>query len=181
MDSSYRTSCRGGILAATLMLALAACSSDDGPAPPCPEVVSPRDAARIVAFSGNGRDLTDVRFETRIDGAALACEYDEDDGKQVVEAELQIAFTAEKGPASKKGTAEFTYFVAIADNQRNIVAREEFPITVSLEGNQTRGRFIETVSPTIPLKEGETGASYRVYVGFALNKEQLEYNRRNPV
>lgn len=170
-----------GVLAALVPLALIACAGDDSRPPPCPEVVAPRDAARMVAFDGGGRDLTDVRFESRIEGTGVVCEYDEDDGKRVVEAELQIAFSAEKGPASEDGTVAFSYFVAVADRERNITAREEFPLRLSLAGNQTRGRFVETVSPTIPLKEDETGASYRIYVGFALDKEQLEYNRRNPI
>jgi hypothetical protein len=181
MPAVHNPAGRRGVLAALLPLVLIACSSDDGRPLPCSEVVAPRDAARMVEFVGGGRDLTDVRFESQIEGTGLACDYAEDDGKRIVRAELQIAFSAEKGPASSDGTASFDYFVAIADDERNVTAREEFPVRLSLKGNQTRGQFVETVSPTIPLKEGETGASYRIFVGFALDEEQLEYNRRNPL
>lgn len=169
------------IAAVVLALGLAACSGDDGPAPPCPEVVSLRDAARLVEFRESGRDLTDVRFQSRIAGTGLSCDYEGEEGERTVAAEMRVAFDIEKGPASREGTGRLRYFIAIADRERNVVAREEFPLTFSLEGNQTRARVVDTVSPRIPLQAGETGASYRIYVGFALDEKQLQYNRRNPL
>lgn len=139
-----------------------------------------RDAARLVDFRGEGRDLTDTRYEVRIENTALACEIVEDDGERTVEAEMRILFAAEKGPASESDTVRFGYFVAVGDKDRNILRRREFPLALSLPGNQTRVRAVETISPTIPLRDGESGADYRVYVGFVLTPEQLEYNRRNP-
>jgi hypothetical protein len=39
---------------------------------------------------------------------------------------------------------------------------------------------VEEVQPTIPLKEGENGDWYRIYVGFMLSEQELAYNRKNP-
>jgi len=177
LPSRPRQTAHASVLA--LAVLLAACAGDDAP-PPCPEPVPLRDAARLVDFRGEGRDLTDTRHEVRIENTALACEVVEDDGERTVEAEMRILFAAEKGPASESDTVRFGYFVAIADKDRNILRRREFPLSLSLPGNQTRIRAVETISPTIPLRDGESGADYRVYVGFVLTPEQLEYNRRNP-
>ncbi len=171
---------RGRASALALAALLAACAGDDAPPPPCPDPVPLRDAAQLVDFRGDGRDLTDTRYEARIDNTALACQVAEDDGKRTVEAEMRILFAADKGPASESDTVRFRYFVAIADRDRNILRRREFPLALSLPGNRTRIQAVETISPTIPLRPGESGADYRIYVGFVLTPEQLDYNRRNP-
>lgn len=161
-------------------LVLAACAGSEPP-PPCPQALALRDAARLVQFRGSERDLTDTIFEARITDLAIACEYAESDGKRTVEAEMQVLFDAEKGPANESGTVRFRYFVAVADQDRNILQRREFPLEIGIPGNQFRVRATETLSPTIPLGANESGQDYRVYVGFVLSPEQLEYNRRNPV
>ena len=165
------------LLAATV---LSACAGDGRP-PRCPDPVVLREAGRLVEFRDAGRDLTDVRFEAQILDVALGCEIEEDDGKRTVEAELQLLFQAEKGPANDSGEARFTYFVAVADRSDNVLARQTFDLTMPLRGNQTQARGTDVLEPTIPLKEGDTGASYVVYVGFDLTRDQLEYNRRNPL
>lgn len=135
----------------------------------------------MVDFQGQERDLTDVRFEARIVDVALGCEIDEDDGKRTVEAELQILFEAEKGPSNSNDQAQFSYVVGIADQQDTVVTRQRFPITLEIPGNQTQVRAADVVRPRIPLKEGQTGASYVIYVALDLTRDQLEYNRQNPL
>lgn len=156
---------------------LAACSGDDVPPPPCPPVNAVTDAGRMVAFRGEGRDLTDVRFEARIADLAMTCDYEPDD--EEIEAELRVVFAAERGPANTTQRARFRYFVAVATRDQQILAREEFDVTIPLEGNRTRAGVAEVLTPRIPLTEGRTGADYVVFVGLALTRDQLEYNRRN--
>lgn len=159
-------------------LVLAACASETPPAR-CPEVAVLQEAGRLVQFDGAGRDLTDVDFEARIVDVALGCELDVDDGRRTVEAELQVLFEAEKGPANDTGQAGFTYFVGVADQNDNVLRRETFELTMALPGNQTRGQAVDVLAPRIALPEGETGQSYVLYIGFDLTRDQLEYNRRN--
>ena len=52
-------------------------------------------------------------------------------------------------------------------------------LAIPFEGNNTRVGVTEEVEPRIPLKRGETGADYRIYVGFSLNPEELQYNLEN--
>jgi hypothetical protein len=166
-------------LAAAAALLLAACASD-APKPPCPEVAVPQDAARLVTFADGGRDLTDVRHELAIADVALGCEVDEGDDGRVAEAELAVLFSGERGPASAAEQVGFRYFVAVADSEDRILARESFELTMEMPGNQRRVLARDTVSPTIPLAEGRSPAAYRIYVGFVLSQEQLAYNRDNP-
>ena len=59
------------------------------------------------------------------------------------------------------------------------MAREEFNLDIPFEGNQRRVVAIEELNPRIPLRQGENGAQYRIYVGLKLSPEELQYNRAN--
>ncbi len=160
--------------ALALPFLLAACSGDDVP-PPCPEAVRVVDASRLVKFEGPGRDLTDVRFEAELQSVQLACEHD--DG--VVESTLGVTFQVLRGPADRERLAPLKYFVAIATRDKVVVAREEFDLGIPFKGNRTRVRVFEELTPRIPLKPDESGADYRIYVGFSLTREEMRYNRQN--
>ena len=133
------------------------------------------DAAQMVRFSGDGRDLTDVLFEARLDNFLLTC--DVNDG--VVEAQLTLQLLAIRGPANTDRVAKIGYFVAVATRDRKIGAREEFNLEVPFEGNRTRVLAVEELTPRIPLKPGESGSDYLIYIGLSVTPEELQYNREN--
>jgi hypothetical protein len=60
------------------------------------------------------------------------------------------------------------------------LARQVFDTAIPFEDNATQGIVVEELQPRIPLKQGENGDYYRIYVGFLLNEKELAYNRRNP-
>jgi hypothetical protein len=159
-----------------LALALSGCGfGDRPPPPPCPATFPVAEARELTRFAGQGRDLTDVLFEARIQDVALVCEYD--DG--VIEADLRVRIMAVDGPANRGRKISLAYFVAIATLDRKIVAREEFELEVPFEGNRTRIVAVDEVSPRIPLQPGQTGADYVIYIGFALTPAELRYNQEN--
>lgn len=159
-----------------LSLVLAGCGfGDRGPPPPCPTAFPVTEARELTRFAGQGRDLTDVLFEARVQDVALVCAYD--DG--VIEMDMQIRIMAADGPANRGRKVRLAYFVAIATLDRKIVAREEFELEIPFEGNRTRVVAIEEVSPRIPLRPGQTGADYVIYVGLALTPDELRYNQEN--
>ncbi|WP_282607565.1 hypothetical protein [Pelagibius sp. Alg239-R121] len=160
---------------ALLPFLLAACATDDELPPVCPAAVVLKDADRLVKFQGNGRDLTDVLFELDVDEAQLVCEYDDD----LIESALGIRFIVARGPADRERAASFRYFVAVATRDREILAREEFELTIPFEGNRTRVAALEEVFPNIPLRPGRDGEDYLVYIGIRLTPEELQYNRQN--
>ncbi len=160
--------------AAVLMLVAAGCAGDEVPLP-CPQIVVVKDAARQVHFVGEGRDLTDVVFEARIDGAGVACEYDDN----IIEVDMRVRLEAVRGPAAAAEAAEVSYFVAVARLDQTILAREQFDSVVPLPGNKTRAAVEEEVSPRIPIDFQESGSNYRIYIGLALSEEELQYNKAN--
>ena len=168
---------RSGRLAAAglaLAVGLAACSKDPPP-PPCPAVVPVADAEQMVRFSGAGHDLTDVVFEARIQNYALACTYD--DG--VIDSQLMLSVLAVRGPANQEQLARVGYFVAVATRDQKVSAREEFDLDIPFEGNRSRVVAVDEVAPRIPLKAGESGDNYVIYIGLRITPEELQYNRQN--
>ncbi len=174
-DRRFRTPGRCLLLAVTAAAGLlAACSSEEAAPPPCPVVVLAQDTGRLTRFEGSGRDLTDVLFEARIVNADLTCEYD--DG--TVEAYLRLLFEITRGPADTSRKAQFEHIVAITDREQNILVREEFQLETEFPGNRTERQLVDEIDQIIPLAEGKNGADYVVYVGLALSRDELDYNRR---
>ncbi len=163
------------LLIASFPVLLAACAAPDETPPLCPPAIVIKDAERLVKFDGAGRDLTDVLFELDINEARLVCEYDDN----VIESAVGIRFIAARGPKDQERLASFRYFVAVATSDRQILAREEFDLTIPFDGNRTRVVALEEVFPNIPLRPGTDGDDYLVYIGIQLTQEELKYNREN--
>jgi len=146
----------------------------DDPPGPCPVATQVGDASRLTRFKAGSGDLSDVVFEVAIENVAYACEYD---GDEAVDMTVTITMVASQGPANLEAVANYDYFVAVATTDREILAREDFSISVPFQGNLKRVKVTETVEPRIPLKQNETGANYRVFVGLAITEAELQYNR----
>ncbi|MBT3399644.1 MAG: hypothetical protein HOF99_09705 [Rhodospirillaceae bacterium] len=165
--------------AALALFVLAACQQGPAaPAPACPNIVIVQDAAEITQFlPGQGRDLTDVTLEARIADFKGFCDTDiKDDRTGVVDVDLQLLLVTTRGPAAVTREATIKYFVAIADTEENILAREEFETSVAFEGNRNRLSFAEELIQKIPLQAGQRGDAFGVFVGFVLSDDELKYN-----
>lgn len=171
---------RNVLAAGAAALLLAACSSDQSAlAPPCPEIVVVKELGEVTQFRpGEGRDLTDVVLEASVGGFDGFCETEIDDGKPVeVEVEMRLLFDVSRGPANTDRKGAFRYFIAINDAADRTVQKHVFDTDVEFPGNRNRVAPFDELSLTVPLKAGENGGDYTVYVGFQLTDEQLEYNR----
>jgi hypothetical protein len=169
---------------AAALLLTASCSSDqDMAAYPCPVVAPVRELAYLTKFEGDSQDLSDTLFEARIDQVlpAIHCIYEEEgDGKRAIVYDIQVKFLAMRGPKEREGTAKFNYFMAITGPGGKPLARQLFDTEVPFDESATQGITIEELQPRIPLKQGENGDWYRIYVGFQLSERELAYNRKNP-
>lgn len=164
-------------------LATSACSVfDKTPPPPCPDVSVLSDASRITKFvDGPGRDLIDVLYEGEVADAAGSCTYDLD--KDTKEGQLGVEMTVvmalSRGPADRDGKAPLSYFVAITGKDQKILNKQHFTADVAFPPNT--GKLLwkdEPIYLSIPLKAGETGRDFQIYVGYDLDQEELQFNRK---
>lgn len=133
------------------------------------------DAKRITQFrAGPGRDLTDVEFEGEIAGISGTCVY----GKRDLTVTLVADLVATRGPAAATEQATLPFFVAIADEARNIVAKQVFDSAIAIPRAQRRAGVREEIEQVIPLPKDAPSPYFEIVVGFQLSAEQLEQNRR---
>lgn len=143
---------------------------------PCPRVSVLDGAATVTKFrEGSGRDLTDVDARGEIVDVATSCSYD----GNVVTLDMQVAIAATRGPADEDRAAQFDYFVAVIDPDRNVLAKEIFDIRFAFPDTRTRVGRIEEIEPRIPLPDVKRAPAYGIIVGFQLTPEELQWNRGN--
>lgn len=167
-----------GLSAGLLALAFAGCGvfGANQPPGPCPDAAILADAKRVTFYRpGPGRDLTDVEFEGEIARIAGACKY----GRNEITVTLVADIVAERGPAAAAdGAANLPFFVALADAERQIVAKQVFDSVIPIPQGRRRAGVREEIEQVIPLTPGEAPPAYEIIVGFQLTAEQLEQNRR---
>jgi hypothetical protein len=140
----------------------------------CPAVEFVRGAEEVTLFrEGAGRDLTDVTSRAVLADYAGGCRS----GEGRVEVDLKLVLAAEKGPALQGPGAGYRYFVAVADPEGGIIAKQEFDTSVSFPQAQRRAGSIEELTQTIPVADGARPGDYRILIGFQLTPDQLQYNR----
>lgn len=164
------------IVFALISFSLAGCATKNTAPPPCPAVLKVGDASRLTKFAGPSEDLTDAAFEAKIDGMTSKCFY----GEGGIRTELKIQFSASRAPRFSGDSAKFQYFIAVTGPNQKPLAREVFDAEIDMSGQKVRNIAVDEIEPLIPLKQGENGDYFRIYVGFILDEKELAYNRRNP-
>lgn len=169
-----------GFAAGTAALAVAlsvlgGCSVFESTTVSCPTVGVLDHAGHLTRFKSDGqRDLTDVEFQAHVGSLEAECSFDGDTRTGSID--LDILFRAQRGPAGAAGTHNFDYFVAVVDPEGGVEARKAFSVQVAFEGSRTEVTRAEPLVLDIPIKENTSLASYRVYVGMQLTKEQFDSN-----
>jgi len=162
---------------------LIACSTDDVPPPPCPTIQIIADGAKLTRFKpGPGRDIIDVLHEEEITGFAQACEYDTDEtGAGDVRVLLAPTILSSRGPANQTGDADFEYFIAVTDSNKKVLDKERFAVVLPYPQSLPRLTW-QREDPhnlILPLKAGQTGQDYQIYIGLQLSRPELDYQRKN--
>ena len=164
-------------LAALFCLVATGCGlfGGDDYVPPCPRAVVLADAQSVTEFRpGPGRDLADIFNEGAIAGLASGCEYN-DDG--TVDFDIDIGFELAIGPASPDGVGHWEYFVVVVDPDQRRVAKRIFTIDLLFEQAVFRTVLVEQVTQRIVYAPWPNASGFRIFIGFQLTREQLDYLR----
>jgi len=160
------------------VLALSACGGNNGAQGPCPVTGVLSDATKIVRFAhGATEEISNVLVAGEIVNTSSGCRY-RDSG---LTAGVGIAIQMQAGQAGARArqvTYKLPYFVALTDANDRVLEKTQYETTLRLR-DDTVAQTLETIDDIkIPLQEGQTGADYRVIVGFQLTGRQLAYNRK---
>ncbi len=152
---------------------LAACADDAVP-PPCPPVSFVSGLERATQFvPGQGTDLTEVTYDGRLESLSAGCDFRKEGVRMVV----SFNVVATRGAAATDRLARIPFFVAITDQNGEILEKEIFESEIPFEGNARRVGRVEEIEPYIPYPIEPVLDGYRVLIGFQLDEKQLEYNR----
>jgi hypothetical protein len=175
---------RLGLVAAVAVLSfgLGGCSvfSAKKAPPPCPEINVLADAAKFTQFRpGQGRDITDQILSGEITGYKGSCSYDKDTKKLTVTLQVQMTFT--KGPAAPNNSAKAQYFVAVPAFFPKPAAKQILGVQFAFAANADHVQITDNeVQVVLPVADfGKDLPNREVYVGFQLDQDELDYNRRN--
>jgi len=168
---------------AFMAASLAACgSTSKGPPPPCPAVSILPQTGYVTKFAGNGTDLSDIAYEAKVEmPVSPLCWYSEDENPAYIRTALQVKVNVARGPKFTGDHVSLKYFIAITGPGGERVKKELFDSDVDFSKGQVNSFTIDEIDPIkIFPKANENGDYYRIYVGFDLTKEELDYNKRNP-
>ncbi len=158
-------------------LALGGCSSFSGEKLDlaCPKVGILSETAKVTLFRpGSAAGPTNVVAHAVIGDYHGSCTYDETG----VTIDVGLALVAERGPAMTESQTPLSYFVVISKPDGTIATKQVLPTTIDFPANAPRAGSLESLQLHIPLPKGQDARTYQALVGFQLNPEQLEYNRR---
>ena len=168
---------RHPVIWAWLCLGLTGCAALFGEdvQPPCPQAVTVADAQNMTAHRpGPGRDLTDVVVDGSIIRVSTGCEY-EDLGR--VDATVGIDLELSLGPAAQGGAGQWQYFVMVTNPDLEFVAKRVFTVDLQFEQAVFRTRIREAVTTAFDYAPWPDASKFRIFVGFQLTRDQLEYLR----
>jgi len=149
---------------------------------PCPAVKVVQDAAYLTRFSGEAEDLAETSFEARIARSQSMCTYvmNTETGATVIRSELSIEFAASRGPKNPDSAAKFNYWVRVLGPGNSQLSTQTLDVEIPFTSAKVQGTIQDQVDIMTPLKQGENGDFYRIYIGLDVNEKELAYNRRNP-
>lgn len=98
--------------------------------------------------------------------------------------DIAVNFNGKLGPKGRahsgdKPSFAYPYFVAITNDQGNIIAKEVFAVTLAYDAGRNDETKIEQIRQMIPA-EGDAYKSYKVLIGFQLTDQELAFNRALP-
>lgn len=171
-----------GVVLPVVLLGIASCSETPKQSMPCPVVKAAPDAAYLTRFAGESEDLTDTAFEAKLVGVQPMCKYivDNDTQKTKITSDLLVKILASRGPKLAGDEAKFNYVVALTGRGGQKLMRQVFDVTIPLTADKPSAQIVDNPTVTIPLKKGENGDFYQIYVFLEVNEKELAYNRRNP-
>lgn len=150
---------------------------------PCPQIKIVPESSFLTRFTGDSEDLAETSFEARIVRHREVCYYEtnNDTGKRRIRTELNIEFSASRGPNNPDSAAKFRYRVGITGPGNQLMGGDQLlDVEIPFSASRVQAVAQDEVFIHVPLKDGENGDFYRIWVGLEVTEKELVYNRRNP-
>lgn len=162
-------------------LAEAGAQAASSAATSCPTVRIVQDLNQVHQFIDSANpDPAQSVSSIRMTGVQDQCSVAKDN----LAIDMTLAFEGEIGPRARAKSGDkpgfaYPYFIAITDQQGNIIAKEVFAVTLAYESGRDTESHVEQVRQMIPMSAMARN-NYKVLIGFQLSDQELAYNRALP-
>lgn len=143
---------------------------------PCPYVKVLYDASRYVEFKENKEATADVGYTGEIEGISAACAYK---GSEPITIDMIVTFSLGKGPMASGSAKDYTYWVAVTNRNKDVLAKEYFTFHAKFpSGKNTLVMTDRLAGLSIPRADDKvSGSNFEVLVGFDVTPQMAEFNR----
>jgi hypothetical protein len=143
---------------------------------PCPYVKVLYDAGRYVEFVNNREASSTVAYTGEIQGISAGCKYRDSDP---IEMRMEALFAFGRGPQGAEPRKTYSYWVAVTNRNREVIAKEYFTVPVTFSNGQDRVLITENLDSIVIPRANEkvSGSNFEVLIGFDVTPEMAEFNR----
>jgi hypothetical protein len=144
----------------------------------CPSVRIIDELSMLRQFAVGDHAPSNIVSSVTLKEKSSTCEYD--NNSAIID--MTLEFNGKVGPKGRylqndNPLHSYPFFVAIADLNGKILAKEIFAATIHYPSQGDTGTYTETLRQIIPIKSKNSAKDYGVIVGFQLSDEELAYNR----
>jgi hypothetical protein len=113
--------------------------------------------------------------DARITAIPASCTYAD---RGTVRAKLGVTMQITRGPAAEGRSASVPYFLAVTEGER-VLDEQDYAVNTIFPTNvDTVTANGQEITLNLPVTPDKSAAAYKIYVGFRLDAEDLDYNRR---
>ena len=142
---------------------------------PCPFVKVLYDAARYIEFEEGREASAAVGYTGEIQGISAGCEYKDE---EPIEVRMEMLFELGKGPQATGDSKTYSYWVAVTDRNKAVIAKQHFSLPIDFDGKDRIYRTEQINRIVIPRAAMTTsGANFEVLVGFDVTPQMAQFNR----
>lgn len=142
---------------------------------PCPYVKVLYDAARTIDFKGGQVAANAVGYTGEFEGLSSGCVYK---GADPIHVSVDLLFSFGRGPQAEGSQHDYTYWVAVTDRDKDVIAKEYFTVRAVFPAGADRVNVRDSIgSIVIPRADANvSGANFEVLIGFDVTPEMADFN-----
>src|SRR5579885_1742294 len=116
-----------------------------------------------------------VAFSAEMSQAKLVCNYNRDQNRLTVD--INFGIKATRGPAAAGADPQLSFFVAVVDEDNNIVSKGIYNSPPQMDGRTTNTYTQSVDNFPVPLGMDKRPGDFEILTGFQLTPDELAYNR----
>ena len=147
-------------------------SKTDESAAACPAAVVLKPLAQTAVFGTPDMAVrpTDVMYYGILSEVDAKCATSGD----ALQASLDVVLAAERGPATKGDSVDFTYFIAVVGPGDQLLGKKSYGVRIAVPQDRKRAGVTDHIEAAIPLG-GQAPGALRIVAGFQQTPQDVAF------